>query len=192
VSLSILSALPGASITGDGTSASFLYLTEVPFLTFSMTNVTIAGFGDGSVVFPGAVVVQSLLGATFDNVQFGPDNVGYATPGALVLRNVSYVEVASSLFVSNSALAVWGTGGALFIRYCSNVQITNSQFLRNSLPGGWGYGGAVHIDYSPSVTMTGSSFISNSCSGGNGEGGAIYIHSSPSVSMASLSFMNNN
>lgn len=148
VTLSIVSSVTTSNVTGDGKSTSLLYLTGIPFVRFSMRNVAVIGFGDGSVAFMGAVYLHSLLGATIGpNVQFGPNNVGYNTSGALVVHSLPSLQVLSSVFVGNSAhsdISPYAKGGALTIFSSNNIIISNSTFVNNSVTVLIGSGGTLN------------------------------------------------
>ena len=197
VTLSISASTANTNITGDGTSTSLLYLAGIPFVRFSMRNVAVMGFGDGSAAFPGAVYLHSLLGAIFGpNVQFGPKNVGYNTSGALVVHSLPSVTVLNSVFVGNSAVAhfdfstINAYGGALSIFSSNNILILNSTFVNNSVPGG-GEGGALYVDASNNVTISGCKWLSNSLTGGGGYGGALYFESSNTITVTNCSIVGN-
>ena len=171
------------NITGDGTSTSLLYLTGIPFVRFSMRNVAVMGFGDGSSAFPGAVVIDSLLGASFGpGVQFGPNNVGYATSGALAVYSLPSIRVKSSIFIGNTAVANYANGGALSIFYSESVFIAASTFVNNSNVGHGGYGGALFVQSSDNVTISDCKFFSNSNTGRYGYGGVLYLSAVNNVS----------
>ena len=186
------------NITGDGTSTSLLQLTGIPFVRFSMRNVAVIGFGDGSASFPGAVYLHSLLGATFGpGVQFGPNNVGYNTSGALAVYSLPSLQVLSSTFFGNSAVVqsdfstLWACGGALSIFFSSNIIISNSTFVNNTLLGGGGRGGALFVLLSNNVTINDCMWFGNNNTGGRGDGGALYFTSSKQISIAHCSFTSN-
>ena len=196
LSIASLSTAAKTYITGDGTSTSLLYLRGNPFVRFSMRNVAVMGFGDGSAAFTGAVCLSSLLGATFGpNVQFGPSNVGYNSSGALVVRSLSSVTVLNSVFVGNSAVVqtdynnLYAQGGALSIFSSNNIFILNSTFVNNSLPGGYGDGGALYVLSSNNVTISGCKWLGNSNVVGNG--GALFFWLSNKIIVIFCSFLDN-
>ena len=186
------------NIVGDRTSTSLFYLTGILFVRFSMMNVAVMGFGDGSAAFPGAVYLDSLLGATFGpNVQFGPNNVGYSTSGALVVYSLPSLVVISSIFAGNSAVVqsdfstIWASGGALSIFSSNSIVISKTTFVNNSITGGFGNGGALYVEASNNVTISGCSIEGNSIAGGGGYGGALLFYSSNAITVTSCSMVNN-
>ena len=201
VSLSIstktTASLPKAktNITGDGTSTSLFYLDSIPLVRFSMRNVVVMGFGNGSTAFLGAIYLHSLLGASFGpDVQFGPHNVGYNTAGALVVYSLSSLHVWNSIFIGNSASVQAGPsfGAALFVISSNEVVISNSTFVHNSIHGA-GFGGALFVLNSNNVTISRCTFSGNAIPGGTnkGHGGAICIYSCNIITVTSCSIANN-
>ena len=186
------------NITGDSTSSSLLYLTNIPFVRFSMMNVAVMGFGDGSVAFPRAVYISSLLGATFGpGVQFGPNNVGYLTSGALAVNSVPSLHIVNSIFIGNSAVVqadnnnLYASGGALSIFSSNNIVISNSTFINISISGGYGSGGALFFQNANNVNISDCSIVDNSITGGGGQGGALAFWSSNTITVSSCSIKGN-
>ena len=146
-----------------------------------MMNVAVMGFGDGSVAFSGAVYINSLLGASFGpGVQFGPNNIGYRTSGALAVYSLPSLQVLNSIFVGNSAVlqgdssTLWAQGGALSIFSSNNIIISNSKFVNNYLPGGYGRGGALYVQNANNVTVRDCKLSGNTAAG---SGGAVFLAS---------------
>ena len=81
VSLSVVSSVTGglmALVQGDVSSSAFVDAENVRILTLIMSDIKMVGFGDGTVTFLSAVVVNALQSAVFQRMSFY-GNVGYST-----------------------------------------------------------------------------------------------------------------
>lgn len=122
VTLSIVSGAPGAlaaRIVGDASAASFVSVQNKPLVTLTMTNVNIAGFGDFSTGFSGALYVNNLGGLLLDHVavwgakgQFG---------GAVSINYMRGVTLTGCSFVDNHLVSTdypYPAGAAVFFETC--------------------------------------------------------------------------
>ena len=108
VSLSVVGSViggPVASIQGDGKSSALIDAENVAFLTFTMSDLSVAGFGDGSATFVSAVVVNKLQAAVFQRVSFH-DNVGYATGSAIYATAMGPMVFTNCAFVNNQQVQI--------------------------------------------------------------------------------------
>ena len=197
VSLSIASSTSArpAIITGDSSSASLLNLQSIPFVDFTMENVTITGFGDGTLLilipkkihsdrrlntiiilsilppgsagYPGVIALTSIRSARFAHMQVGPRNLAFAT-SIIVLQSLSSALIVNCKFVGNAL-----------------------NFVYNYLyPIDFGSGGALQLMKMNDVLISGCSFVNNYAVFGN-TGGSLAIISSTNVAIVATSFVNN-
>ena len=103
VSLSVVSSVTGglvAWVRGDGKSNAFVDVESVGFLTLTMSDINVVGFGDGTVNFLSAVVVNALQAAVFKRVSFY-DNMGFSTGSAVYATNMGSMVFATCTFINN-------------------------------------------------------------------------------------------
>ena len=103
VSLSVVGSViggPVASIQGDGTSSAFIDAENVAFLTLTMADLSVVGFGDGTMNFLSAVVVNVLQAAVFQRVSFS-GNVGYSTGSAVYATSMGPMVFTNCVFMNN-------------------------------------------------------------------------------------------
>ena len=103
VSLSVVGSVTGglvALVQGDGTSSAFIDVENVPFLTLTMSDINVVGFGDGTMTFLSAVVVSALQAAVFQRVSFS-NNKGYSTGSAVYATHMGPLLFTACSFINN-------------------------------------------------------------------------------------------
>ena len=150
---------PGmATVSSNGAGASFLSVSKGAFLRVSLTNLTVTGFG-------GAVVLDTLLGASFENVNFVGNTGRLTSPWAITpaapvsLNNVASIDISRCLFSGNNVTLIGGIGGGLGVTKCSSIRIAQSTFSSNIVPGGRGAG--AFVSSCGTLTIVGSLFAGN-------------------------------
>ena len=103
VSLSVVGSVTGglaAWVRGDSSSSAFIDAESVPFLTLTLSDLNIAGFGDGTTNFLSAVVVSALQGSVFQRLSFH-DNLGYSTGSAVYGTSMGPMLITACVFINN-------------------------------------------------------------------------------------------
>ena len=190
-----------AAVTGDQSSASLVVIQQLPFVSFSLSNVNVSFFGNNVSKPAGAVALNYVYSASFSDVAFR-HNVGNMTGGAVVVASAvstlaftdCVFEGNSATYMGNDALGTYATGGALTVTSCTaGVTLLRCHFVDKSCPNGvtnGGAGGAAFFSESNYVSIAHSSFIGNSVVGDDGLGGALFMQGSTNIALAQVAFTN--
>ena len=103
VSMSVVGSVTGALVAlvqGDSTPFAFIDAENLGFLTLTMSDINVLGFGDGTVTFLSAVVVSALQAAVFQRVSFS-NNKGYSTGSAVYATHMGPLLFTACSFINN-------------------------------------------------------------------------------------------